>query len=326
MNNKAFSLSLTMAGLLACATAQASCGSAFCSINTNWDEHSLGHQGWSAGLRYSYSHADTLRSGSDTIKADTSADGEVENMGTYNNIVTGTVDYTYNNNWGVMVAVPFIDRKHQHHVGPYTGSSPAGTETFHATALGDTQLIGRFRWSLGEESHSGLGLKFGIKLPTGSQDVTMDGEVPEEASLQPGSGSTDAILGLFWHHATPGSAWSWFAQGSVQTPALSKDSYKPGTQVKADLGTRYALSRKMSVLMQINSQLNTTDSGDGAALTEDGDASSGGRTISLSPGLSYAFIHSAQIYALVQVPVYQYVNGEQLTPSYSVSSGISYRF
>ena len=44
-----------------------------------------------------------------------------------------------------------------------------------------------------------FGLQFGIKLPTGKFDVANDeGEVAER-SLQPGSGTTDAILGAFYN-------------------------------------------------------------------------------------------------------------------------------
>ena len=328
MNKNILTLNLAMAGLLASATAHASCGSAFCSINTNWDEHNLGHQGWSADLRYSYSHADQLRSGSDTITADTSATGEVENLGTYNKITTASVDYGYNDHWGVTVILPFIDRKHEHNIGPYVGTTPADYESFHATALGDIKLIGRYRWSLDQDSHSGMGVKFGLKLDTGKKDVTVDqtGEVPEEVTLQPGNGSTDLILGVFWHQAQPSSDWSWFAQGTMQAAIKSDDAFRPGNTINLDAGTRYAINRDLSALLQINAQWNRTDSGESAAVTEDGDASSGGKTVSLSPGLSYAASHNTQLYGLVQLPIYQYVNGEQLTADSSITVGLNHRF
>jgi hypothetical protein len=328
MNKNTLSLYVIAASMLAYTSAHASCGSAFCSINTNWDEHSLGHQGWSADLRYSYSHANKLRSGSDTITADTSADGEVENLGTYNRITTLTLDYTYNDRWGVKVAIPYIDRKHEHNLGPYTGSTPAGYESFHANALGDIKLVGRYRWSLDQQNNAGMGVKFGLKLATGKQNVTIDqtGEVPEEVTLQPGNGSTDLILGMFWHQAVPGSDWSWFAQGSLQASVQSDSNFRPGNQIKFDVGTRYAVNHDLSALLQINAQRNSTDSGDSAAMTEDGDASSGGKTLSLSPGLIYAVAHNTQLYGVVQLPVYQYVNGEQLTPNSSFTVGMNHRF
>jgi hypothetical protein len=319
---------LGLAGLLACSTAQASCGSAFCTINTNWDEHSLGHQGWSGDLHYSYSHADTLRSGSKEISANTSAAGEVENVGTYNRVISATADYTYNDRWGVMVVLPFIIRDHEHNIGPYTGSTPADYESFHTSALGDAKLIGRYRWSLDSASGTGMGVKFGAKLDTGKQNDTIKqtGIIPEEVTLQTGNGSTDLILGLFWHSARPGSALSWFAQGAMQSSVKADNTFRPGNQVNIDGGMRYALNHDTSALLQLNAQWNHADSRDGAALTESGHDSSGGRSLFLTPGLSYAISHKTQIYGLVQLPIYQYVNGEQLTADSSASAGVNHRF
>lgn len=319
---------IALVGALTCGAAHASCGSAFCSINTNWDEHGFGHQGWSTDLSYTYSHADKLRSGSNTIEADTSAAAEVENLGTYNRTTTLKLDYNDDNRWGVMAVIPYVDRRHEHNIGPYTGSVPADYESFHATALGDIQLIGRYRWSLNQEDNSGMGVKLGVKLNTGKRDVTIDqtGDVPEEVTLQPGNGSTDAIVGLFWHRSAPGSAWSWFGQGTWQSSVKSDNAFRPGNQVKLDFGTRFAVNHDLSALIQLNARWNGADSGDSAALTEDGSASSGGKLVALSPGLAYAVAHNTQIYGVVQLPFYQHVNGEQLTADSSFTVGISNRF
>lgn len=315
-----------LASLLACATVQASCGTTACSMNANWDEHSPTQSGWSGDLRYSYFRADTLRSGSKEIDADTGAD-EVENLRSVNKLITATADYNFNSNWGATVIAPFINREHSHHLGPYAGDTPAGREDFKASALGDMKVLGRYRWELDEDHSSGMGIKFGLKLPTGKRDeVNSEGEKPDEVSLQPGNGSTDMILGLFWYEAAPGSDWSWFAQGTLQNSIKALDHYRPGNQFNLDGGARYAFNRDLSGLLQLNAQWNDSDSGEDAALTEAGKASSGGRTLYLSPGLSYAVTHHTQLYGIVQLPLYQYVNGEQLTPDSSITVGVNHRF
>ena len=328
MTKNYFAINLGLIGLLACATAQASCGSNFCSMNTNWDEHSLGHQGWSGDLRYSYHRAETLRSGSDTITADTTATGEVENLGTTSRVVTATADYTYNDRWGAMVVLPFVNRDHAHNIGPYSGDTPADYESFHANAIGDIKLLGRYRWSLDQARNSGMGIKFGLKLNTGKKDftITQTGEKPSEVTLQPGNGSTDLILGLFWHQSPPESSWSWFTQGTLQNSIKPSSTFRPGNQINLDGGARYALNRDLSALLQLNAQWNDTDSGEGAALTGALEPSSGGRSVSLTPGVNYALTHSTQLYGLLQLPLYQYVNGEQLTPDSSFTVGVNHRF
>lgn len=328
MTKNYLAASFGLIGLLGYATAQASCGGTACSINTNWDEHSSSQPGWTADLRYSYSRADQLRSGSSKIAADTTLDGEVENLSTLNRIATATVDYTHDDHWGVTLSLPYIMRDHDHHLGPYDGATPAGYENFSAKALGDIKVVGRYRWALDEASRSGMGVKFGLKLNTGKKDfvIAQTGETPNEVTLQPGNGSTDLIVGAFWQQSKPGSDWNWFAQGMVQSSINSSATFRPGNQINLDGGTRYAFSRNLSGLLQLNIQWNGTDSGASAALTPDGAASSGGRIFSLTPGLSYAFTPSTQLYGLVQLPLYQYVNGEQLTANSSFTIGVSHRF
>ena len=327
MTKKYFVFICTLTGLFGSFAVHAGCSSTVCSINTNWDEHGLSQPGWSADLRYSYSRADTLRSGSNKIAADTTAD-EVENLRTINRIVDASVDYTFDESWGVMLHLPFITRDHEHNLGPYVGNTSAGYESFHASAWGDAKVVGRYRWSLAEAEHSEMGVKFGLKLNTGKKDFVFaqTGTVPSEAALQPGTGSTDLILGVFWHQATVASDWSWFAQGTLQNSIKSSATFRPGKQINLDGGTRYALASKLSALLQLNAQWNDTDSGTAAGLTETGAASSGGKSLALTPGLSYAVTPRTQLYGLVQLPLYQYVNGEQLTAKSSFSLGLSHRF
>ena len=88
-------------GVLASPLASASCGSSACSVNTNWDEHSASQPGLSIDLRYSSTKLDQLRSGSNKITAEDPADPaltpgeEVENLYTKSQLVTATVDYTF---------------------------------------------------------------------------------------------------------------------------------------------------------------------------------------------------------------------------------------
>lgn len=321
--------------ILSTSSVYASCGSTACSINTNWDEHSAGKPGLSIDLRYSYSRADQLRSGSRTITANptdpTNAGIEVENQRTINKITTLSADYTHDEHWGVIFNIPYVSRDHKHSIGD---PDPAlvSTESFDAKSLGDIKIVGRYRRTLNEIEQSGIGIKFGLKLNTGKRDFQLTDAtgaqigLPSEATLQPGNGSTDLILGAFWNRVTPGGVLSWFAQGALQSSIEHDSAFRPGNQINLDAGTRYALNKDLSGLLQLNAQWNATDSGTAAALTEAGDPSSGGRSVSLTPGLIYAVAADSNVYALVQFPLYQYVNGEQLTANRSVTVGINHRF
>jgi hypothetical protein len=316
-------------GILSASAAHASCGSTACSVNTNWDEHSPGKPGLSIDLRYSSARLDQLRSGSSKIATEDPTDPaiageEVENLYTDNRLLTATVDYTLDDKTGFSVQLPYVMRTHKHTIADPLQPT---VETFDTKALGDIRIVGRYR--IAADDSGGFGIKAGLKLATGRKDVANDqGAVPGEVSLQPGNGSTDLIAGAFWQRGAHGDAMSYFAQALLQTSVRHLDEYKPGNQINLDAGLRYALGRSASALLQLNYQDNAQDSGLAAPADASGvpGTSTGGKFLYLSPGVSFAVVPGTNLYGLVQLPLYQYVNGEQLTASKSFTVGINHRF
>ena len=315
-------------GILSASGAHASCGSTVCSVNTNWDEHSINRPGLSIDLRYSSARLDQLRSGSSKITAEdptTAPTGEeVENLYTDNRLLTATVDYAPDDKTGFSVQLPYVMRTHKHTIADPV--QPV-VETFDASALGDIRVVGRYR--IAADDSGGIGIKAGLKLATGRKDVANDqGVVPGEVSLQPGNGSTDLIVGAFWQRGAHGDALSYFAQAMLQTSIRHVADFKPGNQINLDAGLRYALGSSASALLQLNYQNNAQDSGVAAPADASGmpGTSTGGRFLYLSPGVSFAVVPGTNLYGLLQLPLYQYVNGEQLTASRSFTVGINHRF
>jgi hypothetical protein len=114
---------------------------------------------------------------------------------------------------------------------------------------------------------------------------------------------------------------SWFAQAQVQLPMTARDGYKPGQRLTMDAGLRYDLTGQVSLLLQANLLLRGRDSGINAE-PED----SGGHSLFISPGVSIAVNRDVRVYGFLQAPLYQYVNGVQLTADKAVVVGISARF
>jgi hypothetical protein len=83
----------------------------------------------------------------------------------------------------------------------------------------------------------------------------------------------------------------------------------------------YPLTSAWSGLLQINAQIKDRDRG-GEAEPRD----SGGSFVWLSPGLNYALTRAAKIYGFVQLPLYQRVNGIQLTAGWTAAAGASWHF
>jgi hypothetical protein len=190
-------------------------------------------------------------------------------------------------------------------------------ESWSFVALGDVQAVARFAFHQG---HSGTaGVRFGLKLPTGSIDERNAAGDVAERTLQPGTGSADALLGLYYHGRFGGTGW--FVQGTWQQSVHDRAEFRPGQQLSADVGFNHPLAPDWSLLLQLNVQHKSRDSGANAE-----PADSGGRYAFVSPGISYRVTRNAQIYGFLQKPIYQHVNGTQLTADWSAALGASVQF
>lgn len=308
-----------VAGLLP-SLAAASCGAAFCTVNTNWTSQSaLVEAGSSFDLRYEYIDQDQPFSGSDKI-----AVGQVKHhhdeVSTLNRNVVATYSRSFGENWGVAVTLPVGDRDHLH-IHNHHGEKI--NEEWKFTRVGDMRVVGRYQFgAFGDAlAPASAGLTFGLKLPTGSTTVANGAGDAAERSMQPGTGTTDLIVGGYYHKKLMASDASWFAQAQYQHALNSHANYKPGSQFSADVGYRHGLGERLSGLVQLNFVHKRADKG-----SEAEPADSGGRYVFLSPGLSYGVSSNLQLYAFYQHPLYRHVNGVQLTADRALLVGLSGRF
>jgi hypothetical protein len=299
----------------------ASCGSAFCMVNTNWNIQGFAPEaGLRLDLRFEYIDQDQPKSGSNNV-----AVGQIprhhDEVRTINRNYLATLDYTFNADWGVAVTLPVVDRTHDH-IHNHRGEQLP--EHWDFTRLGDVSVLGRRQWM--SENPNGptisfYGLNFGLKAPTGEFHVRNTAGDLAERTLQPGTGTTDLLFGGFFSQVLPAHASSWFAQALVRTPLNSREDYKPGTRTSVDVGYRYEVNERLGLMLQLNALHRSRDSG-AQAEPED----TGGKFMFLSPGLSYAFTKTVQAYAFFHKPIYQHVNGVQLTSDWSAVAGVTMRF
>lgn len=328
---------LLFAALLCTNNVYASCGSSFCTVDTHWDTQGLvNSEGLRIDLRYSYAKANRLRYGNSaaTLAApDGTGRGELENMRTINQMLNFDMDYAINDKWNVAIDLPVVMRDHAH-TFDYVGGSVVQQAKYNE--IGDMRVVGKYKFDSADH-HSGSGITFGLKLPSGAINKTMTPQDPTappgtpymlDRSSQPGSGSTDAVLGAYYHSDSANNPWGWFASGQIQSAISTRNDYRPGNGINLDVGVHYAFSPALAGLLQLNTQIKEHDSGLFANTTH-----SGGHSINLSPGLSYAVMPGTRLYGFVQLPIVQYVNGDaantdlrQLTAPWSLSLGISHTF
>lgn len=311
-----FPASLLFAALFTARLAEASCGAAFCTLNTGWETQGPSAEpGMSLDLRYDYIAQDQLRTGRRTISP-----GEVpldtEETKTTNRNLLATFDYAAHAGWGVSVAVPYLRRRHSH-----VDTASSATEAWEFSGVGDAQVLGRYRPA--SDTSVPWGFVAGLKLPTGDIDRSNSDGVRAERSLQPGSGTTDAIAGVY--HTTlmlvGDRPVNRFLQARVQAPVNARAGYRPGDQFSFNAGATWPAGLRLSAMLQLNALVKQRDRGPEAEPEE-----SGGSFLWLSPGLGYSPNRRIRLYGFVQLPLYQHVNGVQLTARWTASLGAGWRF
>ena len=305
------------------------CSSCGCTLSSDWENLGFSStSGFKIDVRYDYLNQNELRTGTHSISRSAAAadpNAEVEKY-TRNNYLTVGVDYSTNPDWGVNVQLPYINRNHTTLGTGSDGVNP-GDGAYHSStsSIGDIKVIGRYQ---GFTEQHNFGLLLGLKLPTGSHTETgslTDGSGPAviDRGLQPGSGTTDAIIGAYYVDAF-NHDWGYFTQAIVQKPLDTSDGYKPGDSLNLNLGLRYQGFDDITPQLQVNARFVEHDHGpsaDGAYAT-----GTGGTLVYLSPGATYRVNKQVKVYGYVQLPIYQDVNDLQLTPRWTASLGFNYAF
>lgn len=308
--------------LLAASQVHASCGSAFCTLNTNWSTQGIWTEpGARVDLRYEYLNQDELYSGSDKATQEEAESAHHREVETVNRNLLLNTDYSFNQTYGVSVNLPLVMREHTHLHLNHQDHTTLDPSTWDFTRLGDVRVLGRMQLSSEASITQAYGINLGLKLPTGSYEIANDQGKIAERSMQPGTGTTDVIVGGYYRQNLPQYNSQWFTQLLVTRAVDETHGYEPGQQLSWDLGYRYRLNHMFSLMAQLNYQVKQRDSGEEAEPEE-----SGSKALFFSPGVSAAFGHSTQVYAFIHHRLHQDVNGLQLTGENGFVAGVSTRF
>lgn len=296
--------------------ASASCGSAFCTLMTDRFAQGAGepHLGWSADLRIESVSQKRLRSGTHDIDpSQVTGEDAIERYTKNLNVVT-TLEYGVSADWSWSLRIPVVRRDHAHDLIDDTTRLPSTNERWRFTKLGDVQLLAR-RQFVADDAATAYAVFGGWKFPTGSTTITNADGTRAERALQPGSGTTDGVLGLALRRAL-GGADALIGQASVVAALNEHEAFRPGQRIETSLGWSHAFSERLGTIVQANVLSRTRDRG-----AEAEPDNSGSTMLNLSPGVTLGIGHASTLYAYVQVPLYQRVNGIQLVPRSSFAIG-----
>lgn len=305
--------------LAAPAAAVASCGAENCPLDhaIRWTDAPFAFD-----VSYQYIDQDQPRVGSDdaTVGAIPRHHDEVR---TLSRTTTAVASYRFAGAWSVGALLPYVDRYHEHnhnHMGAVL------VEQWHYSGVGDMEFGARRIFGGGEHDNRYF-VSAGVKAPTGVTDAeNEDGDRPEPAA-QIGSGSWDVLggVGAEWLLGGAGGAESedgiplrlsvtgrWNGRGT--------EDYRIGSQAQVHAASEVPIGRTLALLGQVNFRVRAKD--DTGSSGED-DADTGGSWLYLSPGLRVSTGRLASIYGLVQIPVYQRVNGIQLVSEANLYFGVT---
>ncbi len=295
------------------------CSVCGCSLSSDWALQGYADKpGLQADVRYEYYEQNDLRSGTHAVDrgALTFPNANEIQQSTLNRNVWLGLDYGVNVNWGVSAQLTYYDRSH--------GTIAAGdtaVSTSHANGSGDVRLLGRYLFN--HDMSGGWGMQFGLKLPTGGFHQTFDGGPQAggalDRGLQLGTGTTDALAGVSYF-GRPTANLGWFAQTLLQRPLDVREGFRPSTSLSVNGGVRWLNTSHVTPELQVNVRFDGREGGVQADYANSGDT-----IVNLSPGVTVDLRRDLDVFAFIQVPVYERVNGLQLMPECLVSVGVRWK-
>jgi hypothetical protein len=240
------------------------------------------------------------------------------------NFMEAGLQYMFTRNWGTMLEVPYWVRNYK---GAYEGNND-DIHWYDNNSIGDIRIWGMYT-GLSEDMSTGLLL--GLKVPSGDWHYP-----PFDRDTQIGSGSTDILFQGYHLGTLPselgrvpltfrGRPFNWFVQALYDLPLWQQDDYMPGREFDGALGGYYNFGH-VGMLNEVAPMLTflwsdrTRD--DGANADHD---DSGYTRVVVAPGGEIRF-GSVRAYGDIEVPIFQNMNGYQVTTPWATKLILSYSF
>jgi hypothetical protein len=282
----------------------------------------------------------------------------VHSIGTIQN-ATASAAYGVTDDFMVSVRVPYVlrtDIREGHHEH-LPGGIVSNTVDFRgdSSGLGDVTVLGQYRFINSKATGTQAAFLFGVKLPTGATNrLDAQGEL-FEAEFQPGSGSTDFLLGAAFTQRF--GAWSFDTNvlgvlagtGTQDTNLGSRFLYNAAVSYRlvgytppeehAGLPSsalahgpvphrhEHPLEKipappqwRVDAILELNGEWHDFETVAGVR-----DPNSGGHVLLLSPGVRVGYGNFSG-FATFGVPLVNDMNGLQSKTSYRVFTGIAYAF
>ncbi|MFQ5481572.1 MAG: transporter [Nitrospinaceae bacterium] len=310
--------------------AEASCGSANCSLITGSQSSLAGEGRFVVDLSFRYIPQDKKKRGSDSTNEVLVPKVDFENRDleldhhkefrTINKLAQLDVSYGVTEKLTISLNLPFFnDRLHEHIDRIELGDPGMFNNVDGTSGFGDITLLAKYSlWQTTKHQFIGGA---GVKFASGEFKLKDSDGTINEPTLMPGTGSNDIIVsGLYLYSLIPGRV-QLFGSGSHRFTTENPLDYEFGDTTFLDAGVSYVLNKKVTLSGQINTRIARRDHFINLRVP-----STGGEFINLTPGVSLAASQNLSFYSHVQIPIYQRVNEVNLVPRYGLLVGASYGF
>ena len=232
------------------------------------------------------------------------------------------VQYSTSDVMSFNVELPYIHRSHSH-------IEDGATESFTFSGLGDIVIGDQYALLLPSEDFDPyLSVQIGAKLPSGVTNAKNAKGETAEVTIQPGTGSLDAIIALNFRQSllsVPSLSGEFSvlpitAGASYQMNGKGTNDYLLGNTLLAYIGTQYQIMDQVGLLLQVNGMFRDfADVGATGELRQN----TGGIWIFVSPGLSLQITDAISAFGYAQLPVYLNVHGIQQASRVNWQFGLS---
>ena len=286
---------------------------------------------WSASLRSEYNNFSRIANPQ-------LANSELHSVDTLLSTALG-LSYGLTDDLTLGLRLPYIQRQNVREADHHVYDHGAGAHG-HANrilnlgdpeGLGDATLFGEYRFLRSSDQQTHLAALFGVKLPTGETRRKHAGE-RLETGFQPGSGSTDGLLGVAATHLSGALSYDASLLYSVVTTGAQHTDV--GDVLSYNLATSYRLGGERpanpydlaqphawDLILEFNGEHRDREQTHGQR-----EENSGGNIVYLSPGVRYLNKTGWGLALSLGVPMIENFNGTQAEPDYRVLSSLNVAF
>lgn len=270
---------------------------------------------WQLGLNYDYNNLNTLNAGS--TKLDDNSRERITNS------VLLSVAYSITDRFALETLFSWVNQTRT--------ITQFGNENFTETSgIGDAVLMAKYAFPEAVGVKSAVNIGLGAKAPLGRSDLTNEDGFLLTADLQPGSGAWDALVWLslskafdFRPSATFSGNFIYRLTGINNSYLNNTSSYEFGNVFQANVGytDQFLLFNTIFnpgvIFKYRNASIDKINSNNLP--------NTGGEWVFVRPELSVNIKTNFLVILRVELPIYSYVVGTQLTPTTRFTAGVYFK-